>query len=233
LSASAERRNETQLTLRERLAAMTSRATEHETPSAQALAQLSPIFADHLALGARAYEEAWELADILVLVEHVNALPPFGERLTRLTVARVVQHSAEERMDHAVEAGDPDEHDDASEALGKARREAERALGAIADLADAPGAHIRFSSRISERVAAPAAERVLADVQREGASHPLLRAGFAAGNQASLEAILEAISLQVGRIGHERAQQAVLALPGRSGAVPTYLWIDTGERPRF
>ncbi|KZM34256.1 hypothetical protein OJAG_30880 [Oerskovia enterophila] len=233
LCASAEQHTGTQRTLREQLAAMRSFAIEHNAPSARALAHLSPIFTDHLALGARAYEESWELAEILVLVEQVHSHPQLGERITRLAVVRATESTAEERMREAEGTADLDSHDNASERLGAARQDAGRALGAIADLVGAQGAHIRFSSTIAERLAAPAAERVLADLRREGAAHPILRAGFAARNQAVLEATLEAISLQVGRIGKDRADRALIAGPGHGGVISSYLWIDTEEPPRF
>jgi hypothetical protein len=137
------------------------------------------------------------------------------------------------RMRRAEEGGDPDEHDAASENLRNTTRAAETALGAIGDLIQTQAAHIRYSERISERPAAPAVERVLADLQREGEAHPLLLAGFTEGQQAVLKPTLQAISLEVGRIGKERAALSIRALPGHSGAIPTYLWIDTEERPRF
>lgn len=209
LRASADRDSERQQTLSERLLAAGGFASR-DTPSADVLGELRPIFVEHLALGGRAYEEAWELADVLALVEDVVRYPSFPDRMSEFLSRQALEPAADGRD-----------------------VESRQALASIADLVNAIGVHVRCGRHVADRQVAPAVERLLSDVRREGRDHPLVVAGFGGGEARTLAVALAAISFQVGRIGQSRAYQAVFSTPGHGGVIPDYIWIDAGEVPTF
>lgn len=200
---------------------------KERAPSAAAAALLRPIFVDHLAVGWRAYEEAWEMHDILLLTESLVTQPSFSERCASLKTARGAQRGAEERFQAAERTNDVDEYDEAQTARCTAFRAAGGALGALADLVRGE-AHIRYS--FGEPHYAPLANAIIHELDRDGQLHPLVSAGFGNGTYEELRFALEAVSLAMGRAGNRRA---LSRLTGGSGAPELYLWVDTGQIPEL
>lgn len=196
-------------------------------PSAAAADILRPIFVVHLSLGWRAYEEAWEMHDILLLVEAVIGQASFADLCVRLKEARARQHGAELRFQAAEQTNDIDEYEEAQRARHAAFINTGRALGALADLVcNEP--HIRFAS--GEPHFAPLVNAIIDDLDRDRELHPLISAGFGNGTYEDLRCALEAVSLAMGRAGSRRA---LGHLASGGGAPEPYLWVDTGQIPEL
>ncbi|MBO0609891.1 SIR2 family protein [Myceligenerans salitolerans] len=223
LHATAERHSDQDKTLSQQLLAARNHAGNN-APSARALKALYPIFVEHLSLGERAYEEAWELADVLAMVEGLGADASLDAR--RNTLAAERRKVADARREIAEADNDHVEH--ARQRLREALEDEARALEKLAYLANVIGAHVRYTSRLGDHGVAPAVEWLLSEVRREGLQHPLVQAKFGDGTPEGLNVVLEAVSLAVGRLGTERAWQS---LPPGGGAIPGYLWVDTQQVP--
>ncbi|WP_158281061.1 SIR2 family protein [Promicromonospora sp. AC04] len=232
LRASSERETPDGATLGHQLLAARGFAGRN-TPSAEALEVLKPIFVEHLAFGARAYEEAWELADILAMVNDLLTIPEIASLRSSLESKRRDLANARGDMMHANE-GPARTH--AAQNVREVEEDEGLALSAIADRVNPVGVHVRSRQPIDKPVAAPTVERLLSDVRRAPNQHPLVVAGI--GNADNLGAALEAVSLAVGRLGCQRAEQSMLAQHGRGNTIPIsrlprYIWVDTAEKPKF
>ncbi|MFC8797336.1 SIR2 family protein [Promicromonospora sp. NPDC057138] len=199
-------------------------------PSARAFETLQPIFVEHLALGQRAYQDAWELADILGMVEFLTAHPSWHNHVTELGSAQAVLDTAQGTM-AAVGAGTaPAVHPTEARAdLAAASQDRDRKVGRVADLLDSFTPHVRGTMIDFERAQAPTAERLLVELQREGATHPLLRAGLATGKPIELQAALAAVSVSVGRAFRKRHNSEMTSSQRRATEpLARSTWIDTG-----
>ncbi len=226
LQATADRNAAQDKTLSQQLLAARNHAGSN-APSARALKALSPAFIEHLALGARAYEEAWEQAEVLAMVEELGADHLLEARRTQLETGRRKAVDAQREVE---EANNDQARDHARQRLREAQEDEGGALGALTDRVNAIGVHVRYTSHLKDHHAAPAVEWLLSEVRREGPQHPLVRAGFGGGAAAGLEVMLEAVSVAVGRLGNDRAWAA---LPPGGGVLPGYIWVDTQQVPDF
>ncbi|WP_419707593.1 hypothetical protein [Promicromonospora sp. NFX87] len=186
---------------------------------------LKSVFVENLALGEHTFEEAWELFDLLVLIEGVTS----NERFERLSVDHSVAELKRAALEKKIATGDADQSD--REALRVATESEGRALGSIADLISAQGHHIRVGRTDFRASRATRAEAILEEIDRDRDLHPLVEAGFGLASWEKLRRALAATSVSVGRAGENVAWQKVA--PQGGGIVPGYLWLDSGDTPRL
>jgi hypothetical protein len=103
------------------------------------------------------------------------------------------------------------------------KAESSETFKVITASADVGRSHVRtVNSSLGREFAAPVAEQLAWDVEADGRSHPLLRAGFADG-PGELVAALRAVSAKLGEIGSELSWAS---LPPGGGALSDVIWLD-------
>jgi hypothetical protein len=194
-------------------------------PSVTLMKTLQPIFIDDLSLGEHSFEEAWELFDLLVLVEGVTSNESFERLSLEHRVARMKRTDLE-KTEGSAETGGGDRA-----ALRTATEAEEQSLDDIAALIWPVGHHIRAGRTDFHTSRSTRAEAILQEIDRARNNHPLVEAGFGLTDWEKLHRALAATSVAVGRIGQNVTRQRIA--PQGSGMVPDYLWLDTGDTPRL
>lgn len=200
-------------------------------PSPEVQTDLQTVFVEHLALGTAAYEDSWEVFELLLLVQAVAGRPHVGAVADRLAAAEESLRRAQRVFKEAEAQNSADLHDHAEAALHGARKRYRRAQEEAAGAVAVHRPHLRVTDGFGTDLPdyPPVIGRqLLAALDREGAEHPLVVARVAGGDGARLRSLLAVVCLAVGRAGREAAHRA---MDRPSGAVPGYLWLDTGERP--
>ena len=186
-----------------------------------------PLLTAALVAGPERLDDAWQRFEILRLAALAMAVPDFGDLAADEQVAAGKLAEANLIYETAVGEGTTD-----SGPAQTARRQAweahSRALGKIANGIPAGRPHILVvDRRANEHYPSPVAESLLRDLDAEASSHALITSGFAI-DPADLSSALRAVNLRLGAIGHDLAWSSV---SGRSGIIPSEVWIDTGETP--
>jgi hypothetical protein len=170
---------------------------------------VSPTVAEALRLGPDVVDEAWQLFEILRLATELMGRSQFDAAFAIYTAAN--------------------RRRDATASLDQtARLQAEATNnGILDDLAGycpARGLHLLAADRVyspgtSFRWGSPTAERVAAEVSRDGNQHPIVRGLVTSADR--IELALRAVSRAVG--------VAAVAHPANwvSGAVPDEIWLDS------
>lgn len=185
----------------------------------------------HLSLGELALERAWEVFELLVLVERAASSPSAIRTAAALETALLELRHAQAVRDEADGTSDADAHDDADADLAHARSALGVAVTSIGRGLRGTRPHVRVVDAFGSEVGGytPVVGReLLAEVEREGEEHPLVIAGFGGGTATGLRALLRLVCIQVGADG-EAAAFGTLQHGG--GAVPGYLWLDTAQTP--
>jgi hypothetical protein len=111
-------------------------------------------------------------------------------------------------------------------AAATAQAEAAREL---ADRVRASHIHVRVrDTRFDDLYWPVAGIRLLEEVGRTGDAHPLVRSGLFGTGTRRAELVLQAVNLRLAQLGDSVAWQGATA---RFGAIPDYIWLDTGETP--
>ena len=209
-------------------------------PSARVHQLHQPTFVDHLGLGQEAYDRAWEMFEILRLVETTYRLGSSAADLKLIAERREELANMQTYFDESEKSGDADKIADARQARAACWEAAARALGSYADRVPVDRPHVRVASdydpelrRESRRLHVPVmGVDLLADLRRFPGQHALLMAGFAGGEQTALEVTLEAVNLAVGRFGGDAAYRGSrLAGGGVVNRIPDRVWLDTLAEP--
>jgi len=198
-------------------------------PSASVMQHLHPIFVEHLALGPHAYEDAWELFDLLVLVKRTSAHEQF-RRLSRiyddaqenLATRKRIQTAASQLVDAQIEA---------AVQVVSATQDRDRALESVATVAWAQGHHLRVAYGHPGGARSALAEALIHRLRRDRNApasvrdaHPLIAAG--AVPYQKMQTVLDAVSFAVGR---DSEHLATRQQPGTDTGPLNDFWLDTGE----
>lgn len=175
---------------------------------AQNYQAVSPTVVEALHLGSDALDDAWQLFEILRLASELMGRSQFDAALAKYTAAN--------------------RRRDATASLDQtARLQAEATKNGILDdlagCSPARGLHLLAADKVyspgtSFRWGNPTAERVAAEVSRDGNQHPIVRGLSISADR--IELALRAVSRAVGA--------AAVAHPANwvSGAVPDEIWLD-------
>lgn len=178
---------------------------------------LTPLFVQHLKLGAKNFEESWEVFEFLRLVESTFAKPKAAHlaELARETAANLT--AAQQRMEAANSSNDLDEHDGAEDGLRRITLQHDRQIGRIADAVTVWRPYVTIRNTNIEVFRSSIGQTLLAQLDRQDDFHPFVQSGFAGGDVRDLKAVTAAVDVAIGRIGREAA---IGSLPGGSGYVP-------------
>lgn len=182
--------------------------------SSVAMDALGPAIGDDLAIGRRAYSEAWETFEILRLAEFTARQGISDVVAALLNWVRAETQSLQGLVDEA--------------AVEEAKL-SYRLVVARTDSHWGGTPHVRVQDGIRRGGHPPVVSGPLLDglwVQRSG--HSLPQAGFCGGSWEGAYAAVDIVTEQLGALGHE---QAFRLMAGRDGFVPDYFWLDTGVRP--
>jgi hypothetical protein len=207
------------------------RVVEALRPSLDVHLSLRAVFIEHLALSEAAYEDAWEIFELLLLLDAAATRSSAVTAAVDLTAAEEALQRAQQVRKAADASNDLDAHDAADDLLRGARERYREAQETAQDVLSVYRPHLRVTDGFGTSLPGhpPVVGRdLLAALDREGARHPLVAAGVAGGDVAHLRGLLAVVCLAVGKAGHEAAWRA---MDRPSGVVPGYLWLDTGETP--
>ncbi|MGY2746236.1 SIR2 family protein [Arthrobacter sp. UYCu723] len=184
---------------------------------------LAPLFVDHLNVGAGAYDEAWDAFEFLRLVEATFSLSGSNLQITKIEAIRQARLEAKGAVDEAMGTNDVDRLENAEASFRQSSQQFDRALGQYASIVPAWSPYL-FAQAARNRYGHSSlfGQKILAELERQGHLHVLMKAGFCGGDWASLVATCEAVDIAVGSLGHTAA---IRSLPGGSGVVPDYFRI--------
>lgn len=189
---------------------------------------LKPLFVDHLALGERPYEEAWETFDLLR--RSAAALRGPSTRTLIAAIAHADQALTEvTRWPVDPTTGvpvPPDETESHRDAVRVAKDAADRARAEYAGKIRIDGLpHVRVQDRPDhDGWGAPIARRLLADPQHV----PWRRVLLNGLDHTAITETIKAVSSRLGNLGADRSWSAGT---GNQAGYHPYFWLDTRERP--
>jgi hypothetical protein len=183
------------------------------------------VFVDHLALGRRAYEVAWEKWELLQLIETTYQRDDAAANIQRVARAAENLALAREKAEQLKATNDVDALEDAEAAQRQAWEDHGRALGKYADTVRVENPHLRVQDNATDNTHRPAAGRsLIIELERQQAAHPLVQAGLCGGDWQNLSTTCHAVNVAVAR----RADSATNEMMGgQGGIVPAYFWLDT------
>jgi NAD-dependent SIR2 family protein deacetylase len=202
---------------------------DDESPGRRLHNLLSPLFVQHLAVGVRNFEDAWETFEFLRLVESTFAKPQSVQLVEGAHETGSRLDSAKQRMEAANASNDLDEHDAAEEALRRADRNHGMQIGGLADTVSVWRPYVSIQNTSIEAFRSTVGQKLLAEQNMQNGSHPLARAGFGGGEPEAFKTLCAAVDVALGRIGYD---VALGSMPGRSGTVPDNFRIGDLEPAR-
>ena len=204
------------------------------TPSFLIFQVLLPIFVDHLALGTRGYEAAWEEFEFLRLVVDTLALGnvvPLAEAIdTALARVSPNPEARQYLLDDAPNAADVIAAEQAR--ATETAQNVDRARGALGRAVPLGRPHLRCAEIFTDGQhgwQALIATRLLYSGDPAG-----WRSIFTGAADWITDLLLNHVLTAVSwKAGQEADRRSWSDIDGTSGALKTYLWVDTGEGPSY
>jgi hypothetical protein len=197
------------------------------TGGSRLLAVIRPLLKEVLALSDEALDDTWQLFEVMRLAQTVISDDYLMVRLIDFNGASEAYENAQRAVEQGELTGIPLTR--AGEELSALLQVKQKALGAIAGSVAVGQAHVLTVNAYDGGWRSPVAERLVADLSRPGAGHPL--PGFDEGGNDYSNArrdavVVSAVSIALGAAGRALAWRRI---EGVAGTIPSSMWLDTGK----